>query len=240
MRKLIFDLGMHKGEDTEFYLSKGFHVVAVEANPFLCEYVHQKLQNQIQNKTLQIINNGIGDKCGVFEFYINNSHSVWSSFNKEIGSRESEVQKVEIQMLRFENLVSKYGVPYYAKIDIEGYDHYVLESLVNLKEKPKYISVENGFPFMLDLLTASGYDSFKFINQAEISKMVCPKPALEVNEVEWFFSLGSSGPFGEETLGEWQSYDEVLKSIKNHWDNPQKNAWYDLHARHPSSPALLT
>lgn len=33
---LIFDLGMHHGHDSEYYLKKGFQVVAVEANPLLC------------------------------------------------------------------------------------------------------------------------------------------------------------------------------------------------------------
>ena len=27
---LIYDVGMHKGEDTEFYLSKGFRVIALK------------------------------------------------------------------------------------------------------------------------------------------------------------------------------------------------------------------
>ena len=34
--KVIFDLGMHNGDDTAFYLSRGFNVVALEANPALC------------------------------------------------------------------------------------------------------------------------------------------------------------------------------------------------------------
>jgi len=32
---LIFDIGSHKGEDTDFYLKKAFKVVAFEANPKL-------------------------------------------------------------------------------------------------------------------------------------------------------------------------------------------------------------
>jgi hypothetical protein len=32
---LIFDVGLHKGEDTDFYLRKGFRVVAFEAHPDL-------------------------------------------------------------------------------------------------------------------------------------------------------------------------------------------------------------
>ena len=29
---IIFDIGMHRGEDTDFYLKKGFTVVGVEVN----------------------------------------------------------------------------------------------------------------------------------------------------------------------------------------------------------------
>ena len=34
-KDLIYDVGMHKGEDTEFYLRKGFRVIAIEADPDL-------------------------------------------------------------------------------------------------------------------------------------------------------------------------------------------------------------
>jgi hypothetical protein len=30
---LIFDIGAHRGEDTEYYLRRGFRVVAVECEP---------------------------------------------------------------------------------------------------------------------------------------------------------------------------------------------------------------
>ena len=34
-KDLVYDVGMHKGEDTEFYLRKGFRVIAFEADPDL-------------------------------------------------------------------------------------------------------------------------------------------------------------------------------------------------------------
>ena len=34
-KDLIYDVGFHRGEDTEFYLAKGFKVVAIEAHPEL-------------------------------------------------------------------------------------------------------------------------------------------------------------------------------------------------------------
>ena len=35
-----------------------------------------------------------------------------------------------------------YGVPYYMKIDIEGADKFVLETLTRLKVLPRYVSIE--------------------------------------------------------------------------------------------------
>ena len=35
MENLIFDIGFHKGEDTLFYLLKGYRVIAVDADPDL-------------------------------------------------------------------------------------------------------------------------------------------------------------------------------------------------------------
>ena len=34
---LIYDIGMNHGEDTAYYLSKGFRVIAIEANPGLTD-----------------------------------------------------------------------------------------------------------------------------------------------------------------------------------------------------------
>lgn len=37
MEELIYDIGFHKGEDTLFYLLKGYNVVAVDADIELIE-----------------------------------------------------------------------------------------------------------------------------------------------------------------------------------------------------------
>ena len=45
--KLIFDVGMHKGEDTEYYLKKGFNVVSFEADPDLANYGRERFKAAI-------------------------------------------------------------------------------------------------------------------------------------------------------------------------------------------------
>ena len=233
--KLVFDIGMHVGQDTAFYLAKGFQVIAVEANPLLVEEAEVHFKNYIESGRLKILNIGIGDKEGVFPFYVNQKYSEWSSFDKEIGSREGCKEVIDIPMIPFEQLITRYGTPHFVKIDIEGNDFVVLQRLALTEARPKYISVENGWPYMLDHLVTLGYNGFKFINQAKVQSMTCPKPALEGDDIEWSFPWSSSGPFGEDTPGAWKSYEDILIDIKAYWDNPNRDAnvdgWYDLHAK---------
>jgi len=51
--KLIYDVGAHKGEDTEFYLKKGFSVVAIEANPALCLGLTKRFEEFINSGRLE-------------------------------------------------------------------------------------------------------------------------------------------------------------------------------------------
>ena len=42
---LVFDVGLHRGEDTRFYLAKSFDVVAVEAMPDLARRAAEELRD---------------------------------------------------------------------------------------------------------------------------------------------------------------------------------------------------
>jgi FkbM family methyltransferase len=61
---LIYDVGAHKGEDTEFYLKKGFSVIALEALPQLCIALSQRFLEEIQQGNLTIINIAVTHKRG--------------------------------------------------------------------------------------------------------------------------------------------------------------------------------
>jgi FkbM family methyltransferase len=234
--KLIFDVGMHIGQDTAFYLAKGFNVIAIEANPLLVVDAEKRFQQEIASCRLTILNVGVGAEEGMFPFYINAQHSEWSSFDREIGSRGGCKGVIEIPMLPFERLVERYGVPYYLKIDIEGYDFVVLQRLALTGPMPRYLSVENGWPFMLDHLVRLGYAGFKFINQAKVPMMQCPSPCGEGLDIPWTFPFSASGPFGEDTPGNWKSAQDIIVDIKAYWDHPaldpNVHGWYDLHAMH--------
>lgn len=232
---LIFDVGMHEAQDTDFYLKKGFRVVAVEANPLLVEKAAEHYEKEIAEGRLTILNKGIAKKPGTFTFYLNETHSEWSSFVKEIGAREGAYHEIQVECMPLGELLDKYGCPYYLKIDIEGHDFIALKALEGRTEKPNYVSVENGSQDILDFFHAQGYTEFKFINQGKVTEQECPQPAREGQYVEYTFPYGSSGLFGEETPGEWVDYPTICKQVNDYWSIPNRDAlvhgWFDVHAK---------
>jgi hypothetical protein len=60
-RDLIYDIGMHKGEDAEFYLRKGFRVIAFEADPDLVRSCRKRLGEFVDRRRLTIIEGAILD-----------------------------------------------------------------------------------------------------------------------------------------------------------------------------------
>ena len=59
--QLIFDLGANEGEDTAFYLAKGFNVVAVEANPDIVDRLRIRFGDEIVAGRLHIEDRAIAD-----------------------------------------------------------------------------------------------------------------------------------------------------------------------------------
>ncbi|MCZ2153852.1 MAG: hypothetical protein LC114_08145 [Bryobacterales bacterium] len=56
---LIIDVGMCDGADTAYYLFKGFRVIAIDADPILCEKASRRFADEIAEKRLEILNLGI-------------------------------------------------------------------------------------------------------------------------------------------------------------------------------------
>ncbi len=233
-RAMIFDLGFHTGEDTDFYLKKGFWVVAVDANPLLVERGRLQFKEYIDSRRLELLSVGIGTSKETLPFYVNKEKSEWSSFDQKIGTTRGDYYVIDVPLVRLSDLIDKYGVPYYVKIDIEGHDFKAIQSLQGLDELPKFISIENGQEHMIDELCNLGYTRFQFINQANITDIKLEPPAKEGNFVDHQFPFGSSGPFGKELEDEWLDRQSVLEISKKYWDNPNRDAnvdgWYDLHA----------
>ena len=222
--KLIFDIGMHNGRDTDFYLRKGFKVIAVEASPITYKKGLSQFEKEIEKGQLKIINKAISNGNETLKFRHYKDHDDWSStvddWNDSMYSSDFDV--FEVLPTNVDELMQEFGTPYYMKIDIEGSDALCLDALLKVKEKPKYISVElltvnnlkenskKDYLEILSKLRANGYTKFQLVDQSKHAETKCPKPALEGTFVEVEFDGFSSGLFGKELPNNWKSIDEVV------------------------------
>lgn len=220
---LIFDLGLHKGEDADFYLKKGFRVVGVDASPQLCAEVADKLRPHVESGRLTIVNKAIAKEAGSITFY-NNESSVWGTVNPDWADRNARRgyanREITVEAITMADLVRDHGVPYYLKIDIEGMDLVALNGLQAFAERPSYVSIESDKDSFRELrreitsLSDLGYDLFKIVPQRTISRQKLPKPPREGLYVDHRFPFGSSGAFGEETPGRWLTADQAIEAYR--------------------------
>jgi FkbM family methyltransferase len=232
---LIYDIGMHKGEDTAFYLKKGYRVIGIEADPDLAAHCRLRFANEIGNGRVVVLEGAIvaKDKLGQSDvtFYKNPDVSVWGTaietWRDRNGKRGKPSQETKVQRLDLGAILCQYGVPYYMKIDIEGADRYCLEYLKDLPELPKYLSLEDEITDFTDLMThfnafkndlstlcALGYRGFRAVQQGTIPGTAYRGRDRLGQEISHCFEPGSSGTFGEDLPGPWMSPAELLVEYK--------------------------
>lgn len=236
---LIFDVGANNGDDTEFYLLKGFRVVAVEANPVLCDHLAARFEDAVAAGNLKVLNVGLAPRNGEMTFYVNLDHDEWSSFDKEVASRGHPVKEAQVRTVTLASIYKAFGVPYYLKIDIEGYDHIAVLAAATHPTRPRHISFENGAPALMEALADAGYDRFQLVNQAFVPEMRCPEPAREGETVAMRFPFGASGPFGDDLPDAWLPREAMRAKLDRHVKEVAERPdtvsghWFDLHASRP-------
>jgi len=261
LSRILFDIGMNNGDDSAYYLSKGYRVIAVEANPILVRRARERFQAEIASGQMTIEPVGICSRPGKAPFWINEQKDVFSSFDRVRASRGTiSCHSVEIECISFDDLLRKYGLPYYLKLDVEGAERHCLTCLQSIG-MPEYISVEaESFEYLL-LLWQLGYRQFKVVDQmrhnsrfpdwtneivfSRLAKRLCAYADRFKNRATTvLFPRGSSGPFGEDTSGDWLALEEAaynwLHLYFGYSNRGSLNpaSWYDFHAKAPhASPA---
>lgn len=217
--KTIFDVGAHQGEDTDFYLKKGFNVVAFEANPVLAQQLRERFSSYLSTGRLTLIEGAVADHDGEVEFYVNEL-SVWGTAHKNWAERNQKMGKpstsISVRAVSFTRLIEEYGIPYYLKIDIEGSDMLCVQALAQVPARPSFISIESSKTSWKELLLEFamferlGYQRFKVINQSRVTDQVEPNPPREGNFTDHTFPPHSSGLFGNELPGPWLTKRQAL------------------------------
>lgn len=187
---LIYDIGMHKGEDTDFYLRKGFRVVGFEANPELVGLCRERFKEFIEQKRLTIVAGAIVDRASIapgqtkVEFYMSETNSVWGTVCPDWAERNQRMgdanTPIEVNVVDLIAVMEAYGVPHYMKIDIEGCDMACVTALRSFEKRPDYVSVETektsfgDIQQQIDVLIELGYDGFQSVEQSKIHSLQAP------------------------------------------------------------------
>jgi FkbM family methyltransferase len=213
---LIFDIGMNICEDTDFYLKKGFRVVAVEANPATVEDALRRYPAEIAAGQLTVLNRAISDTRDPLRFYVCRTMSAWSTASTTLrdqwAKQGAEFEEIEVPGTTAADLIAEFGVPHYAKIDIEGFDLICLKGLQKAQAQPDFLSVEVDFftvQELLSLLDALGYRRFALVPPSAIPDQRSLPVAREGRAVDYEFQRGSSGLFGLELPVPWTDAKSV-------------------------------
>lgn len=122
---LCFDIGANVGAKSEVLLEVGARVVAIEPNSRLFPELLTRFGG---NPRWQLLASALSSENGIGELHINTA-SALSSFDDQWkgGGGFQDVQRVPIVTL--DQVIESYGLPYYCKIDVEGWEHEVLSGL---------------------------------------------------------------------------------------------------------------
>ena len=181
IRDLVYDIGANNGDDAEYYLSRDFRVLCIEADPALCRDLAARFAGPIASGRLSVVNAALASKRGTMEFWVCEGKSVWTSFDKSVATREGRTAtRVELEAYPMDELCAAHGVPFYVKLSLHGHEHFCLAD-IHPPAAPTYLSLElprdsATSASVFDRLAALGYDHFKVIEQTTLTPLALPTP----------------------------------------------------------------
>lgn len=194
---LIFDIGANYGNRTEVFLSLGCKVVAVEPLPHCVSFLKSKFKNELLYGQLFIEPVGVTDMPSELTLNISDN-DVLSTFSKEyiekVKTRHETVfwrKTIKVKCVTLDDLILKYGIPKYIKIDVEGYELNVLKGLTKVVPS---ISFEYTVPEL----------------NVELLKCIAYLNDISQGRYLYTFSVGESFEFATE----FRCFDDFVKLIK--------------------------
>jgi len=219
-RTLIFDVGARAGDDTAFYLKRGFKVVAIDAAPGRCAALSARFAEEIDAGRLEVLNLGVAEASGFIDVPLDMASPLRRRIGSPRGGAVRAARTARAPAEPLSELFHEFGTPHYCKIDLSGAGLVALRSLEGLAELPPHLSLESdrrswdGLVQEFIALGDLGYRRFKLVNQSLVPFQIPPEPALEGMTCDHAFEPGSSGLFGEDLSGRWLDAFEAIEAYK--------------------------
>ncbi len=132
---LCFDIGAHLGDRTAHFLSLGARVVAVEPQPRLMAVLKRRFGG---HPRVALIAAALGAAPGKAELAIDPAHPTVATLSPDYIAQAGESrgfrhvhwrERIEVDVTTLDALIAAHGPPAFCKIDVEGYEHAVIEGL---------------------------------------------------------------------------------------------------------------
>lgn len=138
---LVIDVGANGGFKTNIFRRLADKVVCVEPDLHNLNYLRKRFK---RHSNVIILGSAVGDSQGKEVFYSDEPGSALNTLSKKWrdGLKRNEVNRFKkevhtfskeylVDVVTLDMLIKQYGIPYYIKIDVEGYELNVLKGLTS-------------------------------------------------------------------------------------------------------------
>lgn len=209
---LVFDVGAGCGKMAEWYLSRGARVVAAEPE----QEDYDDLVANVVDPRATLLKVALGERQETKKLALYPGASTISTFVPHIhwsldgafkGTRPMRYEETEVTTL--DALIERYGWPQFVKIDVEGYEAWVLRGL---SQAVPFTQFEfSGWGFRAGQTRECVERILKIAPHAQFNYTVDESPAFEMR------------PTWEDRWWYWYTADEVLAELER---QIAADSWY--------------
>ena len=127
---LAFDIGAHEGKHTAWLLELGASVIAIEPQPEMAKKIGA------YSNRLEVLQVAVSDKGGqMIDLYISPGHEYVSTVERgylekvQTHAAYGYDLPISVPTVTLDGLIAHYGIPAFAKIDVEGHERAVFAGL---------------------------------------------------------------------------------------------------------------